>query len=198
MRQFLTWRFWFAIAGVVGLFAALALFLQSDDSNSIGPVVPRTQDRTIDLVAAVDTPQPSADFAIVDGTVRGELHLVLDKQRTMHIYAGTLGSDMCGSLATPGACSVVADLMGDAVIWFALVPTGQRNTISLPPIVSFTRSGWVRLENGWELPLSRSVSRVCDDDTRSLRDFVERFGPASTTTVDLAEGRISRVTCAAR
>lgn len=196
MRQFLTWRFWFAIAGVLGLFGGLMLFLRSEETKSFGPALPTTQKRTIDLVSAIATPQPSADYALVDGAVVGELRLALDERRTMIAYAGTSGVDLCGDLQTVGACAVVADLMGDAVLWFALVPVGQRNTIALPPIESFERGGWARLENGWELPLARTVTRVCDDETTSLRDLVDRFGPTSTTIVDLAVGRITRVSCA--
>lgn len=197
MRQFLTLRFWFAIAGVLGLFVALMLFLRSEETASFGPAAPVVQNRTIDLVAAVASAQPSQQYAIVDGDVVGELRLVLDERRTMVVHAGTPGADECGDLATPGACAVVADLLGNAVLWFVLVPIGQRNTIVLPPIDSFPRSGWARLENGWELPLARTVTRACDEESSSLRDFVSRFGPSSTTTVDLTVGRVTRVTCGA-
>ena len=50
---------------------------------------------------------------------------MLDPSRKVTVVAGTPGEDDCGRLAEPGACAIVADLLGEGVVWFALVPMGN-------------------------------------------------------------------------
>jgi len=52
------------------------------------------------------------------------------------------------------------------------------------------------LPNGWVVPLGTGVVRACDDDTASLRDFINRFPPGRAETVlDLVKDAVVEVRC---
>ena len=61
----------------------------------------------------------------------------------------------------------------------------------------FLDDRFVRLQNGWVAKLAASVDRSCSQQTGSLAEFVRRFGPASTTVIDLSKQRITIVKCSA-
>lgn len=88
------------------------------------------------------------------------------------------------------------DLLGEAVIWFAVLPQAERNTVELPPIVDL-EEGYARFENGWQIKYPPVIDRRCDgEDIVSFSDFLRRFGPGSTTVVDVGTQQVLRVTCA--
>jgi len=195
MRQFFSWRIWAAVAALVGLVVMLKFVLPASATKpavSTGVV-----DRHIDFVSLVYVVRPAPDFVIHDGVVIGTADFVIDGQRTMHIAEGTFGDISCDNYQEVGRCVVVADLLGDAVVWFSLVPVAPGLRINAPPIIALLDGGFVRLQNGWVAKLAASVDRSCSQQTGSLAEFVRRFGPASTTVIDLSKQRITIVKCSA-
>jgi hypothetical protein len=195
MQQFFTWRFWAAILAPV----ALVLLLQQvvvgrDDAldQAVEGSTPTTH--RVDLLSVVYAAN-SSGFAIgSDGLSTGNLELVLDAQRRMRIMPGTAGEVQCDELDGIARCAVIADLLGDAAVWFAIVPLAPRLTIELPPIVSLD-GGYATLENGWQIQHLSVVERRCDTETESLAQFLREFGPSSTTVASLARQQIVAVDC---
>ena len=195
MRQLASWRF---IAAVVALAAlallARALFLQNDSLAEV--VEPAAIERRIDLIAPIAASMTSDGFAMLaDGTTTGVLDLQLDDSRLLHIVPGTFGEIDCDALGQPDKCAVLADMLGDAVIWFAILPTAPRATVELPPIIDLDQ-GRATFENGWAIPYAPVITRECgNEDIPTFSDFLRRFGPDSTTILDLATGKITAVRC---
>jgi hypothetical protein len=193
MRQFFSWRIWAAFGAIIGLFLLLKLVLPADAAEKQKLTGP--PERQVDFVSLVYTVQPSADFSVRSGLVTGSADFVIDGQRTMHVMQGTLGDVTCRDYTTIGNCAVVADLLGDAVIWFALVPVQAGLKVEAPPIVELRDEGIARLRNGWLVPLANAVDRSCPQETGSLDEFIHRFGPGSTTIIDVSKQRITQVRC---
>lgn len=185
------------LAAVVSL-ALLALVVRQLVPES-GPVeADATQGKVhhrVDLVASVAEAVPAAGFTVdAEGRTTADLALVIDAQRTMYIAAGTPGEVLCPAVPTSG-CAVAVDLLGDAVLWFALVEGGAGKSLELPATVELLEDGYVVLANGWEVPHAYKVERRCAEDTASLTAFIERFGDTSTTTFDLETQEVVQVTC---
>lgn len=94
-------------------------------------------------------------------------------------------------------CAVVVDLLGDAVLWFALVESTSTANVVLPATMELLDNGRVLLDNGWEVRHAAKVERRCPEDTASLRDFILRFGAEATSTFDVERQQVVRVTCPA-
>jgi hypothetical protein len=195
MRQFFTWGFWLSLVALLGLTYA-AYHYTRDDTTVIEAIQPTLVERPIDIIELAYVAQADPGFAIVEGKATGNLQIRIDGFRYMNILPGTPGENRCGQLAELAKCAVAADLLGDAVLWFSIVPLGPRNVVSLPPITQ-TRDGLkVLLANGWVVHRADTVKRVCDDDTASLADFVRTQGEGSVTTFSLDTQTITAVTCA--
>ena len=193
MRQIFTVRFFAAVGAVLGLLVLLSVLFRDD-----GPVADvaerQPMERTIDLVALVFS-STSVDFAIGDdGITTGSLDLVLDQERTVHIVPGTSGENNCSALDEIAQCAVIADLLGDAVVWFAIVPLASSRTVALPAIVSLD-SGYATLDNGWRLPYAPILERRCARDFESFTAFREELGTNFTSIYSLVEGEITDVVC---
>ncbi len=182
--------------------AVAAAFLLTNDPAGTNRVL-----RRIDLVASVDAVNVDADFAMEGPTTRGAMRLDLDDLRTLVIGEGTLVDDhslvpACTTFDTANSCVLLADMLGDAVVWFALVPADTvrgRERLTLPGLVDMRDNGSLGvLANGWTLRLATPVVRECGDiDTANLRDFITRFpAGASTSGVDLVTDQVTRVDCA--
>jgi hypothetical protein len=197
MRQILSIRFLAAF----GALAALALLVQAlfGGRDSIAEVVDsqprRRQIELVDLVFAVE----AVDFAIgTDGRTRGILDLHLTGDRVVHVVEGTYGEITCEELDQLGKCAVVADLLGEAVVWFALVPMGGNDTVSLPAIVSL-EGDLATLENGWQLPYAPILDRRCPTGTfDSFREFKDELGTDFTSIYSLEDKELIRVVCEAQ
>jgi hypothetical protein len=149
----------------------------------------------VDLIVPVAEAVPAAGFTVdIDGRTTADLALVIDAQRTMFIAAGTPGEVTCPAVPTSG-CAVAVDLLGEAVLWFALVEREAGKNLALPATVELLEDGHVVLANGWEVPHAYKVERRCADDTASLTAFIERFGDTSTTTFDFEAQEVVQVTC---
>lgn len=193
-----------AIAAAVVLFLGnVVINMLSDD----GVVTTDKVLRKIDLVASVNSVSATPEWnQLGTRTTGGDIQLALDDLRTMTIFDGTLVDDYavvpaCTDFSTPNACVLLADMLGDAVVWFALVPadtTSPREFLTLPGLIDMRSNGDEGvLRNGWVLNLTTGVRRECGDiDTTSLRDFITRFpDSASTTSVNLITDNIVAVTC---
>ena len=193
MRQLFTLRFWLAVVALVAL-AAVALAVRS-----VGEVSSATSTdvvgRRIDLVQWVFQATAAKGFEVKDGVTTADLSLQLDGARTMVVKAGTPGEVKCDDLLLPGRCTVAADLLGDAVLWFSIVPGGPDATIELPAVAELVSGGWVRLSNDWVLRHAPRVERSCSADTSSLTDFINTFGERARSTFDYETQRIVKVTC---
>jgi hypothetical protein len=198
VRQFFLPRFWLSLAALAGLFIGLQALVGDNDAITSAVVeVADTGPRRIDLISPVFSIEAAAGFDInAAGVTTREMRLFLDGIRVVVIHRGTPGEILCGELAEIGQCVVVADLLGDAVVWFSLIPAERRPTVTLPPLASIGDDGYVLLDNGWEVRHAPRVERRCTEDTLSLSEFIRRFGERSTSTFSFDQQAIVRVTCA--
>jgi len=213
MRQFFSWRIWLALGSLVGLVLLLRVMLPADagDKPSSADVTDSTVDnatgsatdsaidkteRTVDFVSFVYLVQPGNRFFVRDGVVNGSADVIIDGQRTMRLLEGIPGELDCPEYRAIGKCVVVADLLGDAVIWFALVPVQPGLKVQAAPIVEVMADGVMRLESGWLVRSASSIDRRCDTETGSLNEFIRDFGPESTTIIDVGTQEITAVVCA--
>ena len=136
MRQIFNWRF----VAAVGALAALALMARAiltDDTSIEAVIEPGTIERTVDLIEPIESATQSPDFALPpSGVTTGFLDLTLDAERVVRIVPGTLGEIDCDEdYDGTNRCAVFADMLGDAVVWFAILPQAPRATAELPPII---------------------------------------------------------------
>lgn len=189
------------VAAMVAVGAVLAV---RGGGGSVVPDVAAT--RRIDTFAVAESVNVDTGWSVVDGETTAAMRLSLDDLRTLTIPAGTLAHDgdlvpTCTAFDTARSCVFLADMLGEAVVWFALVPADRvRGTerLTLPGLVDMRSNGDEGvLANGWVVPLATPVTRDCGDtDTSNLREFIVRFGgEASRSVVDLVRDEIVRVQC---
>lgn len=196
MRQLFNWRFVAAVAALAGLVLSVSSIFVVDEDPFASVIDTEVVDRRVDFIAAVDRLTMSDDFELgPDGATSGILDLSLTNGKVMRIAPGTLGDIDC-RLGRISRCVVFADLLGDAVIWFGLRTRADRETVELPPILDL-EDGYALFENGWQIKYPPVIDRVCEgEDIVSFSDFLRRFGPNSTTVIDVAAQEVLRVRCA--
>ena len=194
MRQFFSWRIWGAFAALAVLAVTLKVVVPAGASHDES--TNRPTPRTVQFVSLVYSVTSSNVFVINGGIVTGSADFVLDGQRTMHIYQGTPGEMACPDYKEVGRCVVLADLLGDAVVWFTLVPVATGLKVVAPPIVALLDGGIAQLANGWLVPHASVVDRSCPAETDSLAHFIRDYGPQSTTIIDVSSQQITQVKCA--
>lgn len=196
MRSLLTVRFAAAVGGVVAL--ALIAFVALVRTGPVAQIVsgaPPTPHRVVDLLAPVYKTTAAPGFAVVDGVTTTRMVLSLDTSRRLDIAPGTPADVTCPHMGEISQCAVAAQLMGDAVVWFALVEALPRTTLVLPAVREMLDDNRLLLANGWDVARSNTVERVCTRDTDSLSEFITTFGDAATSTYSFERGTIFRVTC---
>jgi hypothetical protein len=201
VREIFSVRFFVAIGCVAGLLFLLVTFFtardvidQAIDDN--GASAAEAQPRAIDLVDVVTaTNNPAFQFS-PDGEAVSAAEFVLDPSRKVTVVAGTPGEDDCGRVAEPGACAIVADLLGEGVVWFALVPMGNGRSVPLPAIDSL-ENGAATLVNGWRLPHAPALDRRCGPDElfESYRQWKQILGENFTTIYDIDQRQLTAVVC---
>lgn len=202
MRQVLSWRFIAALAALLGLtFFVNAAFAGNPDLDELaGPVAP--VERRPGLVGLMFEAQQEG-FAIgPDGRSDGELTVILPpaqdggEPRFIRIFAGTPGQVTCTALDEIGQCALLAEMLGDTVSWFALVPTEPSFRFELPAIVELD-GGLAKLTNGWAVPYAPVIDRTpCEtSQAESFGEFLRTVGQAHTSVFDLGTGRIIAVRC---
>jgi hypothetical protein len=186
------------------LVAVTFLLVTRDSSSDIS--VTQTLHK-IDLVASVDSINVDSAWSQENGVTRGgAMRLSLDDLRVLTVQDGTLTAEYgsvpaCSDFAKPNACVFLADMLGDAVVWFALVSSDAlagQEFLTLPGLVDMQANGDEGiLRNGWVVKLATPVKRECGDvTTSSLRDFITRFpDQLSKTIVNLTTDNVVSVKC---
>ncbi len=195
MRQFLGLRFWLTLACLAGLLVVLFVVFAGDDDAADGAAAPTNSTHRIDLVQWVFSVAPADGFEMVDGVATTDLAIVIDGSRTMVVKAGTPGEIDCPRLTSVAQCTVAADLLGDAVLWFSIVRGPPTGVIHLPGVVDILDDGWVLLDNDWIVRHAEKVERKCDEETTSLSSFIATFGDEATSTYSFESQQIISVTC---
>lgn len=195
MRQIFNWRFGAAL-GALAVLALLARAILTDDSSIEAVIEPATIERTVDLIEPIESATQSPSFAVAPGgATTGFLDLTLDVERVVRIVPGTFGEIECDELDRTNRCAVFADMLGDAVVWFAILPQAPRATVELPPIIDLV-DGRAVFESGWRIPYAPVIERDCEgEDIPTFSDFLRRFGPDSVTIVDLETRQVTAVRC---
>jgi hypothetical protein len=139
--------------------------------------------------------QADPGAAIVDGRTTAHIQIRVDGFRFMEIPAGTPGENRCGALADLARCAIAVDLLGEAVLWFSIVPLSPRNLVELPAPVAFRDGNRLELANDWIVAHAERVQRDCEEDTTSLTDFMEQFGERATAVFSLDEQQVIRAVC---
>jgi hypothetical protein len=196
MHQFLTWRFWLALGALAALAAGVVVISSRSDPAeplSSGPVV----ERRIDAGGRVRWFRPDAGWAVRNGTTVGSAEIVLADGRTFLLGEGTPGEVGCETPRRSQSCTLLASLLGEAIIWFALVPSEPGDQLTMPgPVAVLDEGREARLSNGWVVPLLDVVRRECaTTETSSFRDWVARIGADSESIYDLTVEQITTVTC---
>lgn len=196
MRQLFTWGFWMSLVALIAVTFVLRTYTNTDPVVTLA-IQPTVIEREVDVIELVYVAEADPGFQIIDGRTTANMQIRIDGFRYLNIRADTPGENRCELLTEVARCAVVADLLGEAVLWFAIVPLEPRNVVNLPPIREIRDGQRVRLDNGWVLRRADTVTRVCDTDTASLSEFIRTHGDGSTTTFSLATQVVTTVTCAA-
>jgi hypothetical protein len=195
VRQLFTWRFLLTLLALLALAGMVKLVAVESDDGEATEGGSEPSGRRVDFVSWVESVQLPVGFAIVDGRTTTDLYLVIDATRTMVVKAGTPGEIDCPRIAEPAQCVVAADLLGDGVLWFSVIPGFPGATVQLPAVVEIVGGGWVRLANDWIVQHAPKVERSCADETSSLTDFIKTFGDEATTSYNVEQQRVVKVTC---
>ena len=196
MRNFLSARFAAALGiPIVVAFLIYAVLMNSGSSSqSASKVV-----HFVNYTASVNIVQAESGWSVVQATSRSTARLALDDARTVFIAEGPPGEITCTDFSTPNACVLIAELLGDAVVWFALTPATSETLLTrlaLPPVVDMLNGGdFAVLGNGWVIPLATPTKRSCSTPTVSLREFINKFTSNMNVSLNLSTDQIDVVTC---
>ena len=201
MRQLLSWRTWAALGVLLVLATVVQLLTSRGPRGSDGEGL-QPSERRVSAIASVMSIQSSEAFAIIDGVTVGSALLTLDDGRVVTIARETPGEIDCADRTTPAACVLLADMLGEGVVWYALVdsdgPTVR--TLVVPTLVDMVDGGDTGvLANDWHVPLANGVVRTCAGAPRSstLRSFIESYSETGIRTVlDLDRDEVVEVICA--
>jgi hypothetical protein len=195
MRQVLSWRFVAALGALAGLAFLISAVLVGQDT--VARVADRSgpETRRADLIALVMDSE-AKNFAIRrNGFTRGSVTLETQDDRTVTIFPGTPGTNTCERLDRPGRCTVLAETLGDTIVWFAIVPTGPNFQVELPAIESLD-GGYAQLVNGWQVPYAPVIDRSgCDTPAESFSEFLREVGRRHRSQYSLVRREIISVTC---
>ena len=193
------------LAVLLAVFVAAILLVATRNSSS--EISVNQTLRKIDLVASVNSINVDSEWSQDGGVTRGgAMRLSLDDLRVLTVQDGTLSAEYgsmsaCTDFVKPNACVLLADMLGDAVVRFALVPSDAlagREFLTMPGLVDMQANGDEGiLRNGWVINLATPVKRECGDtSTSSLRDFITRFpDQLSKTIVNLTTDNVVSVKC---
>jgi hypothetical protein len=200
MRQIFSVRFFAAAGAVVGLFFLLTTIFATreviegdgaDDAVSV-------ETHKIDLVEQVFSSSNGQFQVGIDGLATSDAELVIDGTRSLRVVRGTPGEMLCPEFGEIAGCAVVADLLGEAVVWFALVPMGSGKTVPMPAIDTLD-DGVATLVNGWQVGFAPILDRRCSrEEFESYSQFRTLLGDDFTSIFDIDERRLSAVECHVR
>jgi hypothetical protein len=203
VRQVLSWRFVAAIGALCGL--ALVVYLLFVDDDSIAQVIdePAEQTHRADIVSLVYGTSSEGFAMSPGGFSQGELTMVLVPigldAIEVPIHPGTPGVVTCPDLTKP--CALLAETLGDTIVWFALVPLGPNFRFELPAIESLD-GGYAHLVNGWEVRYADILDRSrCEDGeptdvpAESFSEFLRLSQGNHRSLFDLGRGELIAVVC---
>ena len=199
MRQLLSARLWIAI-GTLSVLSVVLFVVFSLTSGESSQIVGAPNKHSIDLIASVSSLQADEGWSIVNSRTIGQASPILDDGRTIRIVPNTPGEITCSDLVTPSSCVLLADTLGGAIVWFALLPADSQRPLShlnLPPVVDMLDAGNLGvLANDWIVKLATPTKRTCDTATKTLREFITQYSPdRSTSILDLISDEITEVVC---
>ncbi len=198
MRQIFSVRFFAAVGGVVGLFFLLTTIFATRGAIEGADEASAPFDlHRIDFVDQVFSSRNDSFSVNVDGAASADTELIIDGSRSLRIVADTSGEMLCPRFPDVGACAVVADLLGEAVVWFALVPIGNARTVDLPAIDTL-EDGLATLVNGWQVRFAPVLDRRCREEFTSYREFREVLGDDFTSVFSIDERQLIAVECRQR
>ena len=194
------------VAAAIGIAGSLAIILAAVTSSGASETSLKVIANKVDLVGRVASAVATQEWSASEAVTTGSMTVTLSTGRVINIVSGTLvGANgevpVCDPLVTTDSCVLLADMLGDAVVWFAFVKAdtaapGARTM--LPGLVDMRDNGDIGvLPNGWQVPLATPVKRTCDSTpTVSLRDFINRYeGTKSSTIVSLETQSVVEVVC---
>lgn len=201
MRQIFSIRFFAAVGAVVGLFALLwAVFQTREVIEGGGPVDTTPTRHAVDFVDQIFSSTDTSFHVTDDNEASVDTQLVIDGSRWVTITRGTPGEQYCPEFGELVRCALVADLLGEAVVWFAIVPMNPDRTVDLPAIDTLD-DGIATLVNGWQLPYAPILDRRCvgdEYDFGSYRELRDTLGDDFTSVYTIAERRLTAVVCGRR
>lgn len=197
MRQVLSWRLLAAIGALVGLAFLVTVAFTGGDSIAEITEPDEPVDRVADITALVLDTQVQGFSIGPDGRTVGEVTMQLAPpyDTVVRIFAGTPGANSCPSLGEFGLCSLLAEVHGDTISAFNLVPTGPSFTFELPAIVEL-EAGYAHLVDGWRVPFADVIDRSeCDSPAESFAEFLREVGTDHRSRFSIGEGVITDVIC---
>ena len=196
MREIFSPRFWATLVGLVVL--AVVVIVVSSRSDPAEPLSGADLTaRRIDTGGVISAWRTEPGWGLRDGFTVGSATVELSDGRSFLVGDTTPATIDCGGLERSGACTLLAHLLGDAIVWLAIVPSEPDDQVTLPGVVAVLDEGReARLDNGWIVPLVDVVRRECASvETSSFRDFVARIGADSVAIYDLEVSEVSTVVC---
>ena len=170
MRQLLTLRFCLTLLALLALTGVAMVIASHNEDAKPEVLISEPAGRSVDFVALVQTAQLPLGFAMVGGRANADLYLVIDAARTMLVKEGTPGEIDCPLIAEPSQCIVAADLLGDGVLWFSLIPGTAVNRAEIrrhvvagagvTSSVSSVSSPWSSPSSPWSSAAPASVACV--------------------------------------
>jgi hypothetical protein len=195
MREIFSLRFFAAIGAVIASFLIASAVVGGGAEVVSEEEVTAELIRRVDLVERVERFQDDgASFAVQDGVAVNGTVLVLDERRSARIVLGTPGEDRCPIGRRIGACALIADLLGEAVIWFRLEPVEPGGVVDFGPIVSLD-DDVATLADGLQLPYAPVLARRCDTEFDSFSAFRRELGESFVSRYTLSERRLTDVIC---
>jgi hypothetical protein len=195
MREIFSLRFFAAIGAVIASFLIASAVVGGGAEVVSEEEVTAELIRGVDLVERVERFQDDgASFAVQDGVAVNGTVLVLDERRSARIVPGTPGEDRCPIGRRIGACALIADLLGEAVIWFRLEPVEPGGVVDFGPIVSLD-DDVATLADGLQLPYAPVLARRCDTEFDSFSAFRRELGESFVSRYTLSERRLTDVIC---
>ena len=195
MREIFSLRFFAAIGAVIASFLIASAVVGGGAEVVSEEEVTAQLIRRVDLVERVERFQDDgASFAVQDGVAVNGTVLVLDERRSARIVPGTPGEDRCPIGRRIGACALIADLLGEAVIWFRLEPVAPGGVVDFGPIVSLD-DDVATLADGLQLPYAPVLARRCDTEFDSFSAFRRELGESFVSRYTLSERRLTDVIC---
>ena len=157
-------------------------------------------DRRVDLIS-IELGTTRDNFALQGGVTSGTMTMqVLPAGSTepvpVTVFAGTPGEITCADLDRP--CALLAQTLGDTIVWFALVPMGPNFRFDLPAIEELD-GGYANLVNGWQVPYAPGhrppLRGHPGESAESFSEFLRLQGAAFHSLYDLGRGAITAVIC---